>query len=171
MTKAMRLRAKDEMVERLRGASGLILVDPQRMTSQQANELRGEIRGSGGRIRLLKNAVAVHALQELGHAKLAERVGGMSAVVWASDPIAPLKVLFGYRAKNKVPEIRGGSIDGEIADAARLEALSKLPSRHELLGSFVGTLAAPITSYLCVLNNIAGQFVQVLDAIRRKKEA
>lgn len=166
----MRTRAKDEMVERLRGASGLILIDPERMTSQQANELRGEIRGSGGKIKLLKNAVAVHALQELGHTALAEQARGMNALVWANDPIGPLKVLYDYRSKNRVPEIRAGSIDGEPADPARLEALSKLPSRHELLGSFVGTLAAPLTSYLCVLNNIAGQFVQVLDAIRRKKE-
>ena len=170
MTKAMRLRAKDEMVERLRGAAGLVLLDPERVSSQQSNELRGEIRGSGAKIKLLKNAVAAHALKELGHQDLADRVGGMNALVWSNDAIAPLKVLFDYRAKNKVPEVRAGSIDGELADAARLEALSKLPSRHEMLGAFVGTLAAPITSYLCVLNNIAGQFVQVLDAIRREKE-
>ena len=170
MTRAMRTMATEQMVRELSGAGNLVLVDPERMTAAQAGELRTEIKNSGARILLLKNAVARQTLKQLGHDGLAEHVKGMNAVVWSEDPVAPLKVLFEYRKKNKVPTVRAGSIDGELTEAAGLEALSKLPSRQDLLGIFVGTLAAPVSSFAAVLYNIAGQFVQVLDAVRREKE-
>ena len=170
MTKAMRLKSTEQMARELAGATSLVLVDPQKMTSTQAVELRSETRHAGGHIRVLKNAVAAHALKQLGQDELAKQVAGMNALIWTQDPVPALKALFGYRAKNKKPQIRGGSIDGALADPAKLEALSKLPGRKEMLGMFVGTLAAPISSFASVLNTLAGQFVQVLDAIRREKE-
>ena len=170
MTRAMRVGASEQMVRELSGVTNLVLVDPHRMNAAQSGALRAEIANSGARIRLLKNAVARQTLKQIGQEALADQVCGMNAVVWADDPIAALKVLYGFRSKNKVLEIRAGSIDGELAGPEQLEALSKLPSRQELLGIFAGTLAAPVSSFAAVLNNIAGQFVQVLDAIRRKKE-
>jgi large subunit ribosomal protein L10 len=170
MTRAMRLKATEQMVRELTGAAGLVLLDPQKMTAAQAGEFRAEIRASGARVRLLKNAVAVHALKALGHDQLAGRVGGMSAVVWAGDPVPALKALFDYRSRHKVPEVRAGSIDGALTEPAQLEQLSKLPSKKEMMAIFAGTLAAPLASFAALLGTPAGQFVQVLDAVRRQKE-
>lgn len=170
MTRAMRVKATDQVVRELTGATGLVLIDPQKLTAAQAGALRAEIRGAGGRMRLVKNAVAVHALKRLGHEALAGRVAGMNAMIWTQDAVPALKVLFEYRSKNKVPEVRVGSVDGVLSEAVRLEALSKLPSKHEMLATFVGTLAAPMSNFAAVLSTLAGQFVQVLDAVRREKE-
>jgi large subunit ribosomal protein L10 len=109
MTKAMRLKSGEQMARELAGATSLVLVDPHKMTSAQAVELRAEIRHAGGRIRVLKNAVASHALKSAGQDELAKQVAGMNALIWTQDPVPALKALFGYRAKNKLPQVRGGS--------------------------------------------------------------
>jgi large subunit ribosomal protein L10 len=166
----MRLKASEQMARELAGGSDLVLLDPFKMTAAQSVELRAEIRRAGARMRLLKNAVVRHALERIGHKPLAGSVGGMSAVVWGGDTVAALKALFGYIAKHKVPAVRGGAVDGKPVDPRALEELSRLPSRQELLGQFVGTMAAPLTGFAAVLGVLAGQFVQVLDAVRREKE-
>lgn len=170
MTKAMRLLASKQMIKELADAQTLVLVNPEKMTAAQSGELRADVRNAGARMRLLKNEVARHALKELGHETLAERLEGMTLVVWGEDSVAALKALYEYRSKNRVPEIRAGSIDGKITEPKDLEVLSRLPSRKDMLSQFLSTMVAPISCFASVLNNIAGQFVQVLDAIRREKE-
>jgi large subunit ribosomal protein L10 len=55
--------------------------------------------------------------------------------------------------------------------AADVEALSKLPSREQLLGQFVGVLQGPLRNLVGVLAGVPRSFVQVLNAIEQKKAA
>ena len=55
--------------------------------------------------------------------------------------------------------LKTGSLDGKISDVATIEALSKMPSRDELIGMLLSTWMAPVTN-----------FTIGLDALRQKKE-
>ncbi len=62
-------------------------------------------------------------------------------------------------------------LEGAFIDGAKVNALSKLPSKQQLLGQLVGTLNAPVSGFVNVLaGNIRG-FVTVLNAIKDQKPA
>ena len=50
-------------------------------------------------------------------------------------------------------------------------ALALLPSREQLLGQVVGTIAAPLSGFVRVLNGNVSGLVYALSAIAEKKTA
>lgn len=56
--------------------------------------------------------------------------------------------------------IKTGCLEGEVVDAKHIEAVSKLPSKEELIGMLLSVWTAP-----------ARYFVTGLDNLRKEKEA
>jgi large subunit ribosomal protein L10 len=68
-------------------------------------------------------------------------------------------------------ELKGGLLDGEIYNAGAVEAFSKLPSKIELIQMLMGTMNAPITNAVYVLNGVTTKLVRTLAAVQEKKAA
>ena len=60
-------------------------------------------------------------------------------------------------------------IEGQVIDVADVDALASLPSREELLAKLVGSMQAPISGLVNVLQGNIRNMVYVLDAVRAKK--
>jgi large subunit ribosomal protein L10 len=66
-------------------------------------------------------------------------------------------------------ELKVGILEGQVVGPDQLKALADLPPRDALIAQVLGTMQAPITSLVYVLNaNITG-LVRVLDQIREQK--
>ena len=52
-------------------------------------------------------------------------------------------------------EIKGGIVEGTYYDASGMEAISKIPSREELLGKLLGSIQSPIANFARVISQIA----------------
>ncbi|MDY0265792.1 MAG: 50S ribosomal protein L10, partial [Sulfurospirillum cavolei] len=79
--------------------------------------------------------------------------------VWGEDQLAVTKVVANFAKTNPNFVVKFGYAGGEVVDAAKVEALSKMPSRNELIGMLLSTWMAPITN-----------FTIGLDALRAKKQ-
>ena len=79
--------------------------------------------------------------------------------VWGEDPIATAKAVAKYAKENDKFVIKGGVIDKEPVDAAKIIEYSKLAGREELLGMLLSVWTAPLRN-----------FAAGLDALARKKE-
>ncbi len=79
--------------------------------------------------------------------------------VWGEDPIATAKAVAKYAKENDKFVIKGGVIDKEAVDAAKIIEYSNLAGREELLGMLLSVWTAPLR------NMAAG-----LDALAKKKE-
>ena len=65
--------------------------------------------------------------------------------------------------------VKAGLADGQVIDVAAVDALASLPSREELLAKLVGSMQAPISGLVNVLQGNIRNMVYVLDAVRAKK--
>ena len=71
------------------------------------------------------------------------------------DPVAPARILRDAIKKVKKCEIKGGLINGTVADAAAMDKLADLPSREQLIARLLGSMMSPISGLAVALDQIA----------------
>ena len=64
----------------------------------------------------------------------------------------------------------GGFVEGKAVSAQDVVALAKLPSKDVLRAMLLGTLQAPCTQLVGVMNQKVASLVYVLSAVKDKKE-
>jgi large subunit ribosomal protein L10 len=168
MSKVLRRKMVEELAEKLKGQTNLVLVDAQGLTGNQTVELRKSLREEKLKLRLVKNSVALHTFKKLGIEGFDAKLTGMSAVVYGADALAIAKKLVAYREKHQKGAVKAAYIEGKSMSPASIDALSKLPSRQELLAQLLGLLNATTAKFVSTLNEIPRSFVGTLQAIADK---
>jgi large subunit ribosomal protein L10 len=169
MSKVLRHKMVDDLAEKLKGQKNLVLVDGGGLTANQATELRAQVRDGKGRVRLLKNSVALHTFKKLGLAGFEKHLSGMNVLVFGPDPVTLAKKLVAYKEKHQKGGVKAAVIEGKEEGAAVIENLSKLPSRPELLAQVLGVMQGVTVKFVSTLNEIPRSFVGTLKAIADKE--
>lgn len=147
-----------ELKEKIKGADALYYTDFTGLNVKRMTDLRRRLRKAGVEYVVVKNTLALKAVNESGLA--IERLKGPTGVAIASDAIAAAKVLTDFaKANDAMPSVKGGVYEGTAVDAALVKSLAALPTRDEALGQFVGAL-----------NSILMMFALALDARRTQLE-
>ncbi|MCD6309662.1 MAG: 50S ribosomal protein L10 [Candidatus Eremiobacteraeota bacterium] len=142
-------------------------------------KLRRKIKDSGGELKVAKNTLLLRAMNEIGITDTGKIFKDPTAVVFAyNDPASTSRALiefaraFGSRSNpDGIPKVKAGMMEGTIIDAGRIHFLATLPPREELLSNLLRTMQAPIASFARVINAPVAGLVNVLEAIRKQKEA
>lgn len=158
----------------LEGSQFVILADCRGLKSEQLNDLRGQLRGTQSGFKVVPNALFGVASKEVGWDGLAGYLTGPTAMIFgAGDVTQVAKVLKAY-AKGigaKLPAVKGGYLTGQVLLPAQVEMLAEVPPRAVLLGRMVGTIAAPMTRLVGVMNQKVASLLYVLKAVADKKAA
>ncbi len=172
MNKTEKQTTVAELRERFQEAQAAIVTEYRGLTVAKVNELRRALEKEGAVYRVVKNTLARLAVQDTQYAVLQDEFTGPVAVTWANqDPVAADKVLTQFAKDNPVLTLRSGALGGKLLGAAEVLALSKLPSRDQLLGQLLGVMVGPMRNLVGVLSGVPRSFVQVLHAIEEKKAA
>ena len=76
-----------------------------------------------------------------------------------------------YAKENKKFEILGGSMGENALDRAGVEAVSKMPSRDELIASIAGCIGAPASNIAGAIGAPASNIASILSTIEDKAAA
>ncbi len=162
----------EEIKQKLDAATLVVCTDYRGLTVEQITQLRNSLRIPGVEYRVLKNTMFRFALKQSGYDDIAAQVIGPNAVIFSNeDPVGPAKIITEFARTNKQLEIKMGILEGKYLSADGVKDLANLPSREVLIAQVLGTMQAPITSFVRVLNaNLTG-LVRALDGIREQKQA
>lgn len=166
---------KESIIQEIRNntesAGFVILTNYHGLSVEQMTELRGRLRENDSKMSVVKNSFLVKACGELGWDALPSMLDGPTAMIYGNGDVANVaKTLKNYiRANNNKPVLRGGRISGKSLSCSEVEQLADLPSREIMLGILVGTVAAPMTRVVGVLNQKLLSLLHVLKAIEDKK--
>ncbi|MGD2184631.1 MAG: 50S ribosomal protein L10 [Desulfobacterales bacterium] len=161
-----------DLNERFSKAAVVIVTDYKGLDVTAINDLRRKLRKEDVEYQVVKNSLLVRASEETDVALIKETFKGPSAVALSySDPIAPAKVLTAFAKDHEVFEIKVGVMDGKILDVNELKALSALPPREILLGTFVSIINDVPTGFVRTLAEIPRRLLNVLQAVKDQKEA
>lgn len=161
-----------ELKESFQRAQAVVLAEYKGLTVAQSNSLRRDLDKNDTGYRVVKNTLAKIAIEGTSYEGLKDDFVGPISVAFAySDPAATAKALQEFSKANPTLLIKCGSLGGVNLTASDVEALSKLPSREQLLGQLLSVLAGPMRNLVGVLSGVPRKFVQVLQAIEDKKAA
>ena len=166
---------KNAMVAELRGrmkdAAFLILTDYRGLDVSAMTALRNQLHAVQAELHVVQNRMLRVVARELGQTGLEPALKGPSAMVSGRGEVASAaKVLRDFIKDKTLPVIKLGALQGVTLTADQVAEIADLPSRLQLYGMLVGTLAAPMTGLVRVLNQKVASIVYVLKAVQEQKE-
>ncbi|MFZ2310764.1 MAG: 50S ribosomal protein L10 [Patescibacteria group bacterium] len=160
------------LTERIKKSKSIVFAGFNALGVKDNEALRLQLRAENGEYYVAKKTLLERALKEQGIENLdTKSLEGKLAVIFSyEDEVSPAKVVDAFR-KDKEDKIffLGGILEGKLLSKTEVEALAKLPSKHELHAKLVGTLNAPISGFVNVLAGSIRNLVNVLKAIEEKK--
>ena len=162
----------EEIVGKIKAAKSVVLVDYNKLTVAEVSELRNKCKKAGCEYKVYKNTLVRKALNELGFNQFDNDLNGPTAVTFGSDETAAAKVMVAA-AKDYDGKItlKSAFVDNSYYDKNGIKALATMPSREELVAKMLGSINAPATNIVGVMNNVISGLVRVLDGIAKQKQA
>jgi len=169
---------KEAQVSELRSIfnnmSSGVLIDYRGIEANQVVELRKKLNDASSTMKVIKNSLARIAAEDTPFSELADQFTQTRALVYSDgDPVEQAKVLSAATKEIENLKILAGILVGDsktsILNTSEVEALSKLPSREELIVKMLFLMQAPATQFVRILNAVPVKFVHTLAAIRDSK--
>ena len=169
MSKPIKNMLIAEIQSRLGDVREMLVIDVSRLDAVSTNRFRLALRESDISALSVRNSLARRALNEVGVSALDSYLCGSSTLVWGGEDIVALSKEIAKWARELEPiEIRGGTVEGSSLDADAVDALSKSPSREELIGRISGMALSPGGRLAAALagpgGKVAGQIKSIADA-------
>jgi large subunit ribosomal protein L10 len=163
MNRDQKAAVVDEIAEQIKSSDAIFAVDYRGISVEQAADLRGRLRESGTRFRIVKNSLTERAADQAGVEALKALLEGPTALAFVTgDAALAAKALNDAARALHTLEFKGGLMDSNALSAADVIAIARLPAREVLHAQLVGTIAAPITGLVRGLNAlIAGLAIQL----------
>jgi len=158
------------LTKKFQDSEGFVIADFTGLSVEQSNELRSKCREAGVEFRVVKNRLARRAAAEAEVDGVFDLLKGPSGIAFSNEgPVAPAKVLVDYADDHEKLVIRGGVLDGQVLDIRGVVAMSKVPTKDELLAMIARGFQAPTQNFVNVLNGTMSQFVRALNAVAEQK--
>ncbi len=131
----------------------------------ELDKVRGQIRGAQAEFHITKNTLVKKALKDAGFDVPAEWLKGTTAMSFCfKDPAAVAKAMADLTKEFDKLKVVGGVMSGRAMTKTQVEALASLPSLDTLRAQIIGTLTAPASNIVGVLNSAVGSVMYALQA-------
>lgn len=158
-----------ELRAKLEGATSLYYTDFTGLNVKRMTELRRRLRRAKVEYVVIKNSLALRAVNEAG--LVSQSLRGPTGLVIGTDALAAAKVLTDFAKENdQRPVVKGGLMDGRAIDAAQVKKLAAMPSREQMLAELAAGLQSPLAAFVGALNGLLYTFAGALDTLKTQRE-
>ena len=159
-----------ELTDKIKGAKALYYTDFTGLNVKRMTELRRRLRKAGVDYVVIKNTLALRAINDGGLA--GSRLRGPTGVVVSRVPVAAAKLLSDFAKENdQKPVVKGGLLEGVAIDTAQVKKLASMPSREQMLAELGAGLQSPMAAFVGALSGMMYVMVGALEALRTQKES
>jgi large subunit ribosomal protein L10 len=145
-----------EIREKLEKAEAVVLATYQGLSVEEDTELRKQLREAGVEYKVYKNTLVTLAAKELGMEGIVPYLEGpISVAIGYDDATAPARILNDFAKTHKKLELKAGIVQGDVFDQAKIQELATIPPKDVLIAKLLGSLKAPMSNLVYLLNAIA----------------
>jgi len=164
-------QAVESLNERLKTSKAAVFANYGGLNAADTEALRRKCREENVDFMAIKKTLLGLALKENGIEFFdAKSLDGSLGVALSQDEITAAKVLKDFSKAHEQVKFLGGVLEGKLLSIDEIKALASLPSKAELLAKLVGTIKAPVSGFVNVLQGNLRGLVTVLDAIKTNKQ-
>ena len=172
MATAKKVERVEEVSEKLKRTTGLVITDYRGLSVAEMQDLRRRLRAGGVDYLVVKNTLARRAAAENGMSALEpELVGPVGMAVGYDEPVTTAKLVNDYIKQTRKLVIKGGLLGTTVLDADGVKQLADLPGRDALLAQLAGTLNHSVAQLAGALNGAVAKLANGLEAYRQKLES
>lgn len=166
--------------------SNFIVIETNQVPARAITTLRKLLSEVDAKLYVIKNTVFAKAAEKVENMDTSKFVGPLAVIEGGNDVSEALKKLEDATKEAKallsltgkddetvkkyVPfSYKMGYVSGSVLNDQDVVRLSQLPDRKTVLAQFVGTLAAPISGLLNVMQGVPRAFMYTLTDLQNKK--
>jgi len=169
MKRAEKEQLVTELRDKLTAAQSLYYTDFTGLNVKRMTELRRRLKRVGVEYVVIKNTLALRAVNESG--LVGEPLKGPTGLVVGKDPVAAARVLTEFAKEfEEKPTVKGGLLQGKKIDNAQLKRLASLPSREQMLADLAAGMQSPMAAFGGALNGLLYMFAGALDALKTQRQ-
>ena len=169
MNRTEKQQLVNDLSTKLKGAKSVYYTDFSGLNVKRMTDLRRRLRKAGVEYVVIKNTLALRAVNESG--LVGERLRGPTGLVVSTDPVAAAKVLSDFAKENdQRPAVKGGLFEGRALSPAQVKQLASMPSREQMLSELGAGLMAPMAQFAGAMSGLLSMMVGALEALRAQKE-
>ena len=171
MDRAQKEKVVEELGQIFESSGVVVVAHYTGLTVAEMQDLRARARAADASVRVAKNRLAKIALTGKSIEPMGEMLTGMTVLTYSEDPVAAAKVAENFAKEKEKFQILGGAMDGNVLDRAGVTAVSKLPSRDELIASIVSCIGAPASNIAGAIGAPASNIASILSTIEDRAAA
>ncbi|MBU1132590.1 50S ribosomal protein L10 [Patescibacteria group bacterium] len=170
-TKQQKEQIVNELGEKIKGAKSAVFANYSGLNVADMEDLRNKCREQGVELTAVKKTLLRLALaqQDLKSPELESMEGSIGVATSPSDEVAAAKLIKEFAKLHSDVTFQGGLLEGELISREMVVSLSNIPSKLELFSKMVGSMQAPISGFVNVLQGNLRGLVCVLNAIKDNK--
>jgi large subunit ribosomal protein L10 len=169
MKRAEKEQLVTDLRDKLKNSQSLYYTDFTGLNVKRMTELRRRLKRAGIDYVVIKNTLALRAVNESG--LIGEKMKGPTGLVVGKDPVTAARLLTEFAKENEdKPGMKGGMLSGKPINNAQLKRMASLPSRDQMLADFAAGLQSPMAAFVGAANGLFYMFAGALDALKSQRE-
>jgi large subunit ribosomal protein L10 len=167
LTKKQKVKIVTGLKEKIAEQNAMFFVSVNKVKVEDLLSLRRDLKAQEGYIQVAKKTLIDLALKDSGYATSVRDLEGEVAIIFAlNDQVLPAKSVYNFSKENENIKILGGILEKEFKSIEEIIKLAQLPTKEELLAKIVGSINAPLSGLVNVLQGNLRGLVSVLSQIK-----
>jgi len=168
MDRAGKQEILGEIKEAFSNVASIVIADYRGITVPVVTTMRDDFRKAGCHYRVIKNSLVKIAVKGSKMEPMSQLMVGTTAVIWSNEvPQTPAQIALKWAKDEPKFVIKGGYYEGQLLDAAGVDALAKMPGKAEIRASMLMTFLAAPQSFVMQLAAGPQNFAYLVDARKR----
>ena len=171
MDRAKKEKVVEELGQIFEGSGVVVVSHYAGLTVADMQDLRARAKAADASVRVAKNRLAKIALGGKPCESINGLLSGMTVLTFSEDPVAAAKVSEEFAKEYESFVILGGAMGEKSLDRAGVAAVSKMPSREELISSIAGCIGAPAANVAGAIGAPASNIASILSSVEERANA
>lgn len=170
LTKAQKEKVINDLKEKIERQKAIVFTVITGLKVKDLANLRKDMKKKDCELKVAKKTLISSAFKQNKIEVDAKKLEGEIALGFGyKDEVLPFKTLYEFSKGNENLKILGGLIGNELLGKEKAIELGQLPTKEELLSRLVGSVSAPISGLVNVLQGNIKGLVCALSAISKIK--
>lgn len=159
------------LTEQFQNSNAALVIGFNKLTVAKDQELRNQLRDAGAKYKVVKNKLAIKAIEGTPFEGATEHFKGVSAIAFSEgDPVQLSKTLSKIVKDNgDIFNFKVGVVEGKVVDLKQVESLANLPSKEELIAKIMFLINAQAQRLATVISAVPRNLAVVVNQVAEQK--